>query len=359
MALYEIKVPQLGVNDTEAQLIEKYIFDGDFVIADKEIGLLETSKAIFSVDSIDPGFLRWLVDEGDTVLVNQVIAIVATTDKELGTYVYDSQLDTYKYHDDPKVPPIITNKALKLAEKLGVDWTLLGITGRPITTDDIKNSVDSAVTLLELGFFIYGAGKGGVEIAASLYDRPIGFIDEMMAGSALARSLGNPIITETHFLSLFENAPHKPEVFVAIANGKTRLSRIKKLRELGFFVTSIGTPEIYGDRGNSRLSLGTHYKKGCVLGNNVTIGTGCILDYNTTISHDTRLGDAVHIAPGATIGSSVTIGDFSIIGINAAVATNIKIGKNCIITPGTSVTTDVEDNCVVEGVPGVIIGQRK
>ena len=51
----------------------------------------------------------------------------------------------------------------------------------------------------------------------------------------------------------------------------------------------------------------------------------------------------------------ISIGDNSTIGWNAIIMPNVKIGKNCVIGTGAVVTHDIEDNCVVAGVPARVI----
>lgn len=86
-----------------------------------------------------------------------------------------------------------------------------------------------------------------------------------------------------------------------------------------------------------------------------SIGKQCILNTNSTVDHECKLGDGVHVMGGASIAGKVEIGDFSTIGTNATILPNIVIGKNVVIGAGAVVIRDVQDNSVVAGVPAKLI----
>jgi len=74
--------------------------------------------------------------------------------------------------------------------------------------------------------------------------------------------------------------------------------------------------------------------KNCIIGSCVTIG-GKSKHYNVPI-----IGDNVYISSGAKI-----IGP-------------IRVGSNCVIGANAVVTKDVPDNCIVAGVPAVVIKEN-
>ena len=84
-----------------------------------------------------------------------------------------------------------------------------------------------------------------------------------------------------------------------------------------------------------------------------------IIDNGVTIAHDNKISPCVHFAPRASTGGGVSVGHSTIVGIGASIATGIVIGSRCIISVGSSVTKNIDDLCVVEGVPGRVIGTRK
>jgi len=100
------------------------------------------------------------------------------------------------------------------------------------------------------------------------------------------------------------------------------------------------------------ISSGVNINPDVVIGNNNIINTG------TIIEHGCEIGDHVHLAPGSILAGNVKVGNLSHIGLGARVIEGINIGKNCLIGAGAVIIEDVPDNSVVVGVPGEIIKKR-
>lgn len=139
--------------------------------------------------------------------------------------------------------------------------------------------------------------------------------------------IGNPILRKKMF-----------DKFSGI--GGIYTSTISKVSNIGTFDVKIGD--------------GTNILQGAILSNSTEIGLGCIIYYNSIITHDCVVGDFVEISPSVTLLGNCCVGAFSQIGSNATVLPKVKIGRNVIVGAGTVVTKDIPDNCLVVGVPGVI-----
>ncbi len=111
--------------------------------------------------------------------------------------------------------------------------------------------------------------------------------------------------------------------------------------------TSIGSYDVFIDEGTNLLP-------GVILSNNTKVGKGCIIYYNSIITHDCNIGDFVEISPSATILGRVVIKSFVQIGANATILPNLNIGQNVIVGAGSVVTKDVPDNSLVVGIPAVV-----
>ena len=79
MSIIEIKIPNVGESVTEATVGEWFKKDGDFVELDEILVELETDKATQEFPAEAAGTLKIMVDEGDTVLIGQVIATIDTS----------------------------------------------------------------------------------------------------------------------------------------------------------------------------------------------------------------------------------------------------------------------------------------
>ena len=107
-----------------------------------------------------------------------------------------------------------------------------------------------------------------------------------------------------------------------------------------------------------RIIFGCQIGIGAKLGKNVILGYGGL---GIVIHKRAIIGDNVNIGPGVTIGGTSgkfevpIIGNNTIISSGAKVIGPIKIGSNCIIGANAVVLTDIEDNCIVVGVPAKII----
>ena len=71
--LQDIKVPQESVNDETVAVIELFYQDGDAVEEGDILIELETSKALFTIEAENNGYVKYFCKEGDDVKVNSTI----------------------------------------------------------------------------------------------------------------------------------------------------------------------------------------------------------------------------------------------------------------------------------------------
>ncbi len=94
------------------------------------------------------------------------------------------------------------------------------------------------------------------------------------------------------------------------------------------------------DRGalqNTYIGTGTKIDDGAYIAHNVEIGQDCLIMASSVICGSVKIGDKVEISPGAIVRNG------------------LRIGNNARIGLGAVVVKDVEDGCLVAGVPARVI----
>lgn len=104
-----------------------------------------------------------------------------------------------------------------------------------------------------------------------------------------------------------------------------------------------------------QIGVGSNVLSGAVFSNSTVLGKGCVVYYNSIITHDCKIGDFVEISPGVTLLGRCSIDSYSQIGANTTILPDVKIGENVIIGAGSVVTKNIRDNCLAVGVPAKII----
>jgi sugar O-acyltransferase (sialic acid O-acetyltransferase NeuD family) len=142
---------------------------------------------------------------------------------------------------------------------------------------------------------------------------------------------------------------------IGIGNPVLRKKLCDKFISFGGVFTSTISPLANIGLYEIQIGNGTNILSGAILSNSSKLGMGCIVYYNSIITHDCNVGDFVEISPSATLLGRCTVGSFSQIGANATVLPDIVIGRNVIIGAGSVVTKDIPDDCVAVGIPAKII----
>ncbi|SEG51070.1 acetyltransferase [Flavobacterium urumqiense] len=122
----------------------------------------------------------------------------------------------------------------------------------------------------------------------------------------------------------------------------------------GVFSSTISPSAVIGNF-DVQIGLGSNVLSGTVFSNSTILGIGCIVYYNSIITHDCRIGDFVEISPSVTLLGRCSIDSYSQIGANTTILPDVEIGKNVIIGAGSIVTKNIPDNCVAVGIPAKII----
>lgn len=145
-----------------------------------------------------------------------------------------------------------------------------------------------------------------------------------------------------------------PEFVLGIGNPKLRFKLTEKFQNLGGKLTS--SISSFAEIGSFGIQIGEgcNILGGVKISNDVKIGRGTIIYYNSIITHDVTIGEFCEISPGATLLGRCEIGKFVKIGAGAIIFPDVKIGDNCVIAAGAVVRNDIPDNTMAAGVPAEI-----
>jgi len=81
---------------------------------------------------------------------------------------------------------------------------------------------------------------------------------------------------------------------------------------------------------------------GCVLTTNISLGRHVIINFNSTVGHDTVIGDYTTISPGCNISGNVVIGEGCLIGTGAAIREKVLIASNVTVGAGAVVVKNLD-----------------
>ena len=118
-----VMVPQVGVNDDEAELVDWNIKDFHEVSIGAVIATLETTKTTFELIAEEQGYLIYLSELEDMVKVNDPVAAIVP-DLETGKGLQKEFLNkkkSKKAKNEVGGKNIATKKALDLAEKHNIN----------------------------------------------------------------------------------------------------------------------------------------------------------------------------------------------------------------------------------------------
>ena len=141
---------------------------------------------------------------------------------------------------------------------------------------------------------------------------------------------------------------------LGLGNPKLRYQLYQKFIEIdGDFSSTISS---YAEIG----SFGVHISEGCnilsgvKISNDVSIGKGTMVYYNSIITHDVTIGSFCEISPDVKLLGRCTIGNFVQIGAGAIIFPDVVISDHVIIAAGSVVRNNVRSRVMVAGIPAEI-----
>lgn len=155
---------------------------------------------------------------------------------------------------------------------------------------------------------------------------------------------------DNNIYKLSELDINKHQVIVAVGNPIDRYNIIKKLPYGTKFFTFIHESCIILSD-DIEIGEGSILCAGCILTTNIKIGKHSHLNLQTTIGHDTTVGDFFTTAPGVKISGNCNIGNKVYLGTNSSVREKITICDDVIIGLNSGVVKNINNPGTYGGVP--------
>jgi sugar O-acyltransferase (sialic acid O-acetyltransferase NeuD family) len=375
MAITEIRMPLLGVNDDKVILHKWNVERGEKVNVGDELAQLETTKASFALEAEASGYLYPIVENGSEVPVRSVLAFLLDRPDEDAVGALRARLR--QAPADEKGAPAgtialrdlqLTVKARELVEKAGVDISMLPA-DRVVRERDVLELLakQPVVPLREPALHrdqarrvaVYGASlaghtvvdairaMGGYEVVAFMDDTP-----GLIGGSVFGLPVwsGNELETLT--------ARGIGAVATHIAVREFRLTMRDRASAAGLTMLNVIHPRAFVSP-SVQMGVGNLIKAGAIVDTEVQLGDCCIIDDGVIVSHHNVIHDACHLAPGVAMGGECSLGERTLVGIGSKIASRIRIGRNVIVRPGSVVVNDVPDDVLVGGNPAKVAGKRR
>ena len=177
----------------------------------------------------------------------------------------------------------------------------------------------------------------------------IGYVDDgpEEINRNLIEERGSRLLGSTHWL---DDANSSIQCVIGIGSGAARRAIDLRLLKSGRTSATLVHPA-------ATLGYGVRIGEGSVLcagvraTTNITLGRHVHLNLNSTVGHDSTLGDYVTVNPLVAISGWVSIGSGSMLGTHSAVLQRLSIGGGSVVGAGACVVKDVPDRTVVKGVP--------
>lgn len=196
---------------------------------------------------------------------------------------------------------------------------------------------------------IYGAGGLGKEvltiISAINRIKPIykflGYFDDSKEGDMVIGGISQ--------LNQWK-APISLVVAVGIPGVKKKIIQSITNPQVNY-LTIIHPQAIIGDEKRVIINKGVIIGAGSILTTDIEIGEHVLINLNTTIGHDSKIGSFSSIMPGVNIAGGVCIQEAVLIGSGSNVINAVTIESNAIVGAGAVVVRDVKKLTTVVGVP--------
>ena len=171
----------------------------------------------------------------------------------------------------------------------------------------------------------------------------LGFID----CDKTRTDLKYPILGDDDWLM---NQTRKLAVIIAVGKPalKKRLFEMYSKSDFLYFPTIVSK---HAMAGTCTMGMGCIICSNCTLTVDVNLGNFVTVNIGTTICHESQIGDFTTLSPAVNVSGNVNIGRLCDIGVGSKIIQNITIGNEVVVGAGAVVIRDIDNECTVVGIP--------
>ncbi|MFD9129742.1 acetyltransferase [Kitasatospora sp. NPDC059571] len=193
-----------------------------------------------------------------------------------------------------------------------------------------------------------GVGREALDTALAAGVPVAGFLDDRARGTAVR---GLPVLAPA-------DLPPGARYLIGIADPAVRQRLAALLDAAGGEPATLVHPRAL-IAPETELGPGCLVMGGAYVSSSVRFGRHSQVHYNTTVGHDTVLGDRVTVYPGGNVSGSVHLADGATVGSNAVVLQGLTVGPDAFVGAAAVVTRDVAEGTVVVGSPARPLAGRR
>lgn len=356
-----VLAPLLSVNEPESQVVDILVSAGQRISAGHLLCVLATTKANFDVEAETSGYIRRIfIAQGQNIVAGAPMFEISA---EPGGVTEDTApAASVSASGEPPKDIRITDKALKLARKLRIDFDSLP--RDVLVTEAILRTLAPAAaatgaapfrmpaaTLASNQIVIYGAGGHAKTII------------DLLRGTRQYEIVGlvaDPVPLDTHVLgvpilgagdalpALQEKGIHLIVNGVgAIERPRVRADIFERLAGQGYVFPAIFHRTAVVEP-SAAIETGVQLFGMAFIGSAAKVGFGAIVNTGAIVSHDCVIGEYAHLTPGVILAGHVRVGAGALVGMGVTVHVNVTVGEWARIGNGARILDDVPPHTVVQ-----------
>jgi len=353
----QIRIPQTNVNDTHVDIVSIHVESGRYVTKGTDLFDIETTKALFTIDSPCDGYIYHRLDKNKQYRVGELSCLVSA--QELSTDAIISELTEKEQKDSIFTGPtrLISKRALALLNE------------HQIAPDAIPGSGSiSFVSVLE---YLQTAKRANPNDYSPISIDELTDVTHIVAGDPNLAMIGGSFASYCDLIYLSSSDIYP----LSLAQEKDLLSIGFKIRVppknplnaiINYTLLSPLKSTLYKSL-KERLSscasqlnclnlISEHSSVAdtAIIEDNVliapfsyvgpfaTIHEGSVLLPGSSVAHHSSVGRLCSLSDGSTIGGNVRIGDGCLIGLNSSINRRVNVPDSYVLPSGMSLHNDPE-----------------